>query len=78
MHYVYVLKSKKDNNLYIGCTQDIKERLKYHNSGKVKSTRHRTPFEILFYEAYDDKYQAFNVERHYKTAKGKRELKLKL
>jgi len=78
MYYVYVLKSKKDNNLYIGCTENIEKRLDYHNSGKVKSTKHRIPFEILFYETYDDKYQAFNMERYYKTAKGKRELKLKM
>ena len=78
MHYVYVLKSKKDNNLYVGCTKDLESRLKYHNSGKVKSTKSRIPFEILFYESYDDVYQAFNMERYYKTAKGKRELKSKM
>ncbi len=78
MHYVYVLKSEKDGNLYIGCTQDIEERLKYHNSGRVRSTKSRVPFGILYSEAYNDKYEAFNMERYYKTAKGKRALKLKL
>ena len=78
MHYVYVLKSKKDNNLYIGCTENLENRLEYHNSGKVKSTKHRVPFEIIFYEKYDNKYKAFEMERYYKTAKGKKELKLKI
>lgn len=76
MYFVYVLKSKKDGNLYIGCTKDILERIKYHNSGKVRSTKSRIPFEILYSETYDNKYEAFNKEKYYKTAKGKKELKL--
>ena len=78
MHYVYVLKSLKDNNLYIGCTENITERLKYHNSGRVRSTKSRVPFKILFYETYNNKYQAFDMERYYKTIKGKKELLLKI
>jgi len=78
MNFVYVLKSKKDGNLYIGCTEDIKKRLEYHNSGRVKSTKSRVPFEVLYSEVYDDMYEAFKMEKYYKTAKGKKELKLKL
>ncbi|OHA57021.1 MAG: hypothetical protein A2114_01250 [Candidatus Vogelbacteria bacterium GWA1_51_14] len=77
-YYVYVLKSSKDNKLYIGCTQDLKKRLAMHNSGQVKSTRSRRPFELIYSEGYDDKYQAFYRERFYKTAKGKREVKSKI
>jgi len=78
MYYVYVLKSKKDSNLYIGCTSNLENRLNYHNSRKVKSTKSRVPFEIIYSESYTDKYQAFKKERGYKTAKGKKELKLKI
>ncbi|MFZ2150344.1 MAG: GIY-YIG nuclease family protein [Minisyncoccia bacterium] len=77
MHFVYVLKSKKDGNLYVGCTHDLGQRLSYHNSGKVKSTKSRIPFEILYSEACDDRYEAFRKEKYYKTAKGKKELLLK-
>ena len=35
MHYVYILKSDKDNSLYFGCTENIKKRIKEHNSGKT-------------------------------------------
>ena len=52
MFYVYVLKSKKDNNLYIGSTNDLKRRFKEHNSGKVRSTKSRTPFNLVYYESY--------------------------
>ena len=78
MYSVYVLKSEKDGNLYIGCTSDIEKRIQYHNSGKVFSTKSRRPFVLIFKEEYKDKYEAYNNERYYKTAKGKKELKLKI
>lgn len=52
MFYIYVLKSKKDNKLYIGSTKDLRKRLKQHNDGKVFSTKYRRPFELVYYEAY--------------------------
>lgn len=78
MHFVYVLKSKKDGNLYIGCTEDLGARLEFHNAGKVHSTKNRRPFEILYRESYSDKYEAFRQERFYKTATGKRKLLSKI
>lgn len=78
MYTVYVLKSLKDNNLYIGCTSDIGKRLANHNNGKVQSTKNRKPFGLIFKEIYTNKYEAFNKEKYYKTAKGKRELKKKM
>lgn len=78
MQFVYVLKSQKDNHLYVGCTHDINKRLLENNSGKVKSTKSRIPFKILYEEKYESKYEAFNKERYYKTAKGKKELRSKI
>lgn len=52
MFYLYVLKSTKDGQLYIGSTNDLRRRLLEHNNGSVKSTRNRTPFELRYYEAY--------------------------
>lgn len=52
MFYLYILKSKKDSNLYIGSTNDLKKRLSMHNDGKVFSTKLRRPFELIYYEAY--------------------------
>ncbi len=78
MHFVYVLQSEKDGNLYIGCTSDISKRLKEHNRGMVRSTKSRAPFKLLYTEEYPDKYEAFRIERFYKSAKGKREVKEKI
>ena len=52
MFYLYVLKSKKDNNLYIGSTNNLRRRLLEHNTGKVLSTKGRRPFELRYYESY--------------------------
>lgn len=52
MYYVYVLKSKKDDELYIGSTNDLRLRVVLHNEGKVKSTKSRIPFELRYYESY--------------------------
>ncbi len=52
MYYLYVLKSLKDGNLYTGSTIDLKKRFKEHNGGLVRSTKHRRPFELVYYEAY--------------------------
>jgi len=52
MFYTYVLKSKKDNNLYIGSTKNLKKRFQEHNSGLIRSTKSRVPFELIYYEVY--------------------------
>lgn len=52
MYYVYVIKSLKDNKLYLGSTNNLRRRLLEHNNGKSQSTKSRRPFELRYYEAY--------------------------
>ena len=78
MYLVYVLESEADGKLYVGCTSDIQERLETHNRGLVSSTKGRRPFKLIYTEKFEDKYEAFRVERFYKTAVGKRQLKKKI
>lgn len=63
MFYVYILKSRKDGNLYTGSTNDLKRRLQEHNSGKVFSTKSRIPFDLVYYEAYRDESDARRREQ---------------
>lgn len=67
MYYVYVLQSKKDTNIYIGYTDNLKIRFKKHNSGLVKSTKSRIPFELVYYESYKNKKDATQRELFLKT-----------
>lgn len=75
MHYVYILLSSNDKQLYVGCTQDIKRRLGQHNLNKVPATTGRGPFEVIHYEAYRNKYDAFFREKWLKTGWGRRYLR---
>lgn len=66
MYYLYLLKSKKDNQLYIGFTSKLKARLKQHNDGEVISTKHRRPFEVIYIEGYKFWKDARKRERNLK------------
>ena len=71
MQYVYVLQSKKDKSLYIGCTKDLKARVILHNAKKVSSTAKRIPFMLIYYEAYLNSIDAYNREKYMKSWNGK-------
>lgn len=75
MHYVYVLRSKADGNLYVGFTENLRQRLLAHNSGKNPSTQLRKPLELIFYEAFVNRFDALRRERYFKTTKGKTALR---
>ncbi|MDD5432140.1 MAG: GIY-YIG nuclease family protein [Candidatus Omnitrophica bacterium] len=62
----YVLKSKKDLCCYIGSTNNLDKRLREHNSGVVFSTKHRIPFEIIYFEAYKSEFDARKREHNLK------------
>ncbi len=78
MYYVYVLKSGKDGNLYIGYTTDLRERFQDHQNGRVPSTKPRRPLELIFYEAYKSMADAKRREQYFKTSKGKSSLEMML
>lgn len=74
MFYTYVLLSKKDNKFYIGYTNNLKERLNLHNSGKVFATKSRSPLKLIYCEMHLNKYDALRREKYFKTNKGKNAL----
>jgi putative endonuclease len=48
--FVYALRSLRDNNLYIGISQDPEKRVETHNKGKTESTKSRRPFILVYKE----------------------------
>ncbi len=70
MFYVYVLKSKKDDRLYIGFTNDLKRRFLEHNKGLVESTKPRRPFVLVYYEAFASEKDAILREQNLKRFSG--------
>jgi len=71
MYYVYVLKSQKDGNLYIGQTSNLKQRLEYHNSGRIRSTKRRTPLELIYVEEFQTRGDAMKKDKALKDIKSR-------
>ncbi|MPN60225.1 hypothetical protein SDC9_207950 [bioreactor metagenome] len=67
--YVYVLRCG-DGSLYTGWTNDLKQRLAAHQSGKgAKYTRGRLPIEMVYFEEMPDKSAALKRENELKKLK---------
>ena len=53
MYYVYILKSEKFCRFYVGCTGDLKVRIKEHNSGYgCITTRILRPWKLICFKAF--------------------------
>ena len=78
MYIMYVLKSLKDGKMYIGHTANIKKRFNEHQKGKVRSTKSRRPFKLIYTEEYSTKSEAFKREMFLKTGQGRKFLQTKL
>ncbi|MDA3818057.1 MAG: GIY-YIG nuclease family protein [Prolixibacteraceae bacterium] len=76
--YVYVLKSEKDGNNYVGFTGDLRKRLIEHEKGLVKSTANRRPLKLIYFEGCLSQYDATKREKYLKTSWGKRYIKSRL
>jgi putative endonuclease len=71
-HYVYILQSVSNpGQIYTGLTDNLKERLTKHNSGKVPHTSKFTPWEIRTATAFKSKERAATFERYLKSGSGR-------
>ncbi len=78
MFYTYVLISEKDNKYYIGWTNNLKQRIYKHRSGKVRATKGHLPVQLVYYEACQNKEKAIKREKYFKTGFGRRFLKARI
>ena len=53
VHFTYILECA-DKTLYVGCTNDIKKRLKQHNGAKAGAhyTKIRRPVTLKYFERF--------------------------
>lgn len=70
MHYVYILKSLNDGSLYIGSTENVKNRLKEHNSGKSTYSKNKIPYSLIWFCAFPNKTKALLFEKYLKHGSG--------
>ncbi|MFQ5686416.1 MAG: GIY-YIG nuclease family protein [Candidatus Scalindua sp.] len=75
---MYILKSLKDNGIYIGMSRDPEDRLKQHNKGKTVSTKSRRPFVMLYKEEYNSADEARKREQYCKSGIGREQIKQKI
>jgi putative endonuclease len=74
MFYCYVLRSQKKGRRYVGSCENLAERIRRHNAGDSKATKHGAPWILLHSEAFRTRSEAAQRERFYKTGRGRGEL----
>lgn len=73
MNYVYILRSKRNNQIYKGMTNNIKRRLIEHNYKHSSSHSDKTlgPYNLVWYCRFVDKEKAINFEKYLKSGSGR-------
>jgi len=70
--YGYFLQSESyPKKFYVGFTEDLRARLKTHNSGRVTHTSKHIPWRIKTTVAFTERTRAIEFERYMKTASGR-------
>jgi len=77
MYTAYVLRSEKKGKHYYGHSKNLENRLKSHNSGKVRSTKSGRPWIVIYSEVFDSKSEAYRQEMFFKSKAGYAYLKQK-
>jgi putative endonuclease len=75
MFYTYILLNGKKNKYYYGSTGNLNDRLKEHNNGKVKFTKAFRPWNIIYFEEYLTRSEAYRRELYFKSIEGRNWLK---
>jgi putative endonuclease len=76
---VYILQSETEaQRFYTGLTNDLRTRLKAHNSGRIVHTAKWKPWRLKTYIALSDRTRAAQLERYLKSASGRAFIKSRL
>lgn len=72
MKYVYFLQSiEHPDQTYVGLTDDLRARVKVHNSGGALHTTKYRPWRLVTYVAFSEDAKAVAFERYMKSASGR-------
>ena len=58
MFHVYVLKNQKTGRRYVGSCENLDERVRRHNLGHSKATRHGIPWTLIHSEKFCSRPEA--------------------
>jgi len=70
-YYTYILQSVSSGKLYIGQTNNLSRRIALHNSNQVLSTKHKGPWELIFYKEFAERSETVRLETMLKRWKNK-------
>lgn len=68
-YYVYILESQKDGTYYVGSTNNLEDRFNRHSQGRVKATKTRGPWKLVYSEEHPDRSSAAKREYEIKAQK---------
>ncbi len=68
--FIYILRSQKTRKYYIGCTNNLKKRVKQHNQGQNISTMRDQPWQLIRYKTSNSQEEAYKCEKLIKSYKG--------
>lgn len=73
MFLIYVLKSLWHGTLYIGSSENPEKRLENeHNKGKVRYTKGRIPWTLIYKEVYPSRGEVMKREKFLKSGVGRK------
>lgn len=75
MYSIYIIESQRDKRLYVGMSQNVKKRIKEHNTGYVFSTKGYRPWKLVYSELVGSRVGARIKEKYYKSGSGKEYIK---
>ena len=68
-YYVYILQSESTGRYYIGQTEHLEERVRYHQSNYSKAIKNRGPWKLLHFEEFPTRGNAMKRENYIKRQK---------
>ena len=69
--FTYIIQSELDGSFYIGQTENLRNRLKYHNDGASKYTSRKIPWRLVYYEEFPNRSDAMKREKFLKKQRNK-------
>jgi len=74
MYTVYIIKSINYEWYYVGMSENVERRLAEHNANKTRSTKHRSPYRLIYKRQFSDRSKARDFEKFLKVKSNKEKL----
>jgi len=69
--FLYILESQRDGSFYVGTTNNLEDRIRRHNEGRVKYTKAKGPWRLVYSEDHSNRSSAMKREYAIKRQKRK-------